>query len=68
MRSRKTNTNTQPNFYELCKGVRAEGAGTMLWADSSVVRGRKEREKGNRAALREGMQLGRQKASLVICE
>lgn len=68
VRSRKTNTSTQPNFYELCKGVRAEGAETMLWAASSVVRGRKEREKGNRAVLREGMQLGRQKASLVICE
>lgn len=61
MGSRKTNT--QPTFHELHKGVMAEGAVTVLWAASSVERGRKEREKGSRAVLREEMQLGRQKAS-----
>lgn len=66
--SRKINTNPQPILSELYKGVGAEGAVTVLWASSLVEKGRKEREKGNRAVLREGMQLGRQKASLVICE
>lgn len=61
-------TQTQSTFYELYKGVTAEGAVTVLWAASSVERRRKEREKGKRAMLREGTQPGRQKASLVICE
>lgn len=61
-------TQPQPTFYELYMGVTAEGAVTVLWAASSVERGRNEREKRKRAMLREGMQLGRQKASMVICE
>lgn len=61
-------TQTQPTFYELYMGVTAEGAVTVLWAASPGERRRKEREKGKRAVLREGMQLARQKASVVICE
>lgn len=39
-------------------GVSAEGAVTVLWAAFSVERDVKEREKGNRAVLRDGMQCG----------